>query len=941
MQKRRARTTARGRPPAGETSSLRRSPATASSRRTKPPEVPSSSGDTREKEELRSLTDLLPLTVFESDLKARVTYANRRALKCYGYSQEDIERGMTMFDTLIPADRARAMRAARTVVPGHSTHGNEYTALRKDGSTFPVAVHTSAIVRNGKKVGYQGIVVDLTDRKLVEKELKESEERFRNIVEKGICIFYMHSIAHVFTYLSPQVETVLGYKPEEALVRWTDLASDNPVNERAFELTQRAIDTGERQPHYEVELVAKDGRRVWLEVNEAPLVRDGKTVAIIGAAQDITERKRADIALRDRQAKLDSIVRAAPIGIGIEKNRVITEVNDEVCKITGYSREELVGESVRMLYLTDQEFEYVGQAKYGQIARKGIASVETRWRRKDGTAIDMLLNSAPLVAGDLSGDIAVTALDVTERRRAEEALRSSETKYRRLVETLQEGIWAIDRDGRTSFVNPRMAEMLGYKVEEMYGEHLFSFMDERGVENCKKYLQRRQGGVSEQHEFEFIHKSGERIYTRLETSRLTDENGDEVGAIAGVQDITERKRAEEERRRLEQQIQETQKLESLGILAGGIAHDFNNILTAIHGNLEFAISALPPGSPALASLADVDRASRRAAELCKQLLAYSGKGRFAIGAVDLGKVVKEMVQILGVSISKKAVLRFDIAPDLPLIKGDESQIQQVVMNLIINASEALGEESGVISLSTGSIECDRAFLAGMLLGEHLTEGRYVFLEVADTGAGMDQETQVRIFDPFFSTKFTGRGLGLAVVLGIVRGHGGAIRIHSAKGKGTTLQILFPVSNFAVEHVEEGPAHMNEWHGSGTILLVDDEEMVRSVSKRMLEHIGFRVLLASDGVEAIDVYRANRDTIDCVILDLTMPRMDGVQTLATLRTVSVDVPVILSSGYSEHEISKRYARKGFAGFIEKPYRLSSLGDKIRSVLGARMHRGLEA
>ena len=930
MQKRRARTTARSRPPAGEARSLRR-----------PSGVPPQSDDTREKEEFRTLTDLLPLPVFESDLKGRITYANPRAIECYGFPQEDIDRGLTMFDTLIPADGVRAMRTARTIRLDRPTHGNEYTARRKDGSTFPIAVHTSAIVRNGRRVGIRGIVIDMTERKLIEKKLKESEERFRNIVEKGTNLFYVHSPEHVFTYLSPQVEAILGYKPEEALRPWTDVVSDDPVNERAYDLTQRAIDTGKRQPHYEVELIAKDGRRVWLEVDEAPVVQDGKTVAIIGAAQDITERKRAEDALRQRQAKLDSIFRAAPIGIGIDKNRILVEVNDRVCEMTGYSRDELIGRSSRMLYMTDQEFEYVGHVKYAQMAQKGIGSIETRMRRKDGSAIDVLLSTAPVVEGDLSGGVTFTALDVTERRRAEDALRASEMKYRRLVETLQEGIWVIDREGCTSFVNPRMAEMLGLTVEEMHGKHVSSFLDERGVEDYEKYLERRRGGGREQHEVAFIHKNGERVYVRLETSRLTDENGDYVGAIAGVQDITELKRAEDERRKLELQIQETQKLESLGVLAGGIAHDFNNILTAIHGNLEFAIAALPPDSPALASLADVDRASRRAADLCKQLLAYSGKGRFAIGAVDLGKVVREMVQILGVSISKKAVLRFEIAPDLPLIKADESQIQQVVMNLIINASEALGEESGVISLSAGATDCDRAYLKRMLLGEHLGEGRYVFLEVADTGVGMDEETQAKVFDPFFSTKFTGRGLGLPVVLGIVRGHGGAIGIHSKKGMGTTFQILLPVSNSAVERVEEGPVHADGWHGSGTVLLVDDEEMVRSVSKRMLEHLGFQVLLAADGAEAIDMFRANRGAIDCVILDLTMPRMDGVQALAALRAISVDVPVILSSGYSRHEISKRYARKGFAGFIEKPYRLSSLGEKIRSVLGARVHRGVEA
>ncbi|HVO76995.1 MAG TPA: PAS domain S-box protein, partial [Candidatus Bathyarchaeia archaeon] len=247
------------------------------------------------------------MPVFESDLKWRIVYHNPRAFECFGYTREDLERGMTMLDMLIPEDRLRAERAARGVRAGRPSHGNEYTALRKDGSTFPITAHTSAIVRGGRKVGIRGVVVDKTDRKLAEQELKESAERFKNIVEKGTNLFYIHTPDHVFTYLSPQVEKVLGYKPEEALVRWTDLASDNPVNERAYELTQRAIDTGKRQPRYEAELIAKDGRRVWLEVNEAPLVREGKTVAIIGAAQDITERRRVEHELR----QLSAVVRSS------------------------------------------------------------------------------------------------------------------------------------------------------------------------------------------------------------------------------------------------------------------------------------------------------------------------------------------------------------------------------------------------------------------------------------------------------------------------------------------------------------------------------------------------------------------------------------------------------------------------------------------------------
>jgi len=907
---------------------------------TRPFEISNGSSNLEAMESFRDIADLLPLAVFEMDLGGRFTYVNPRAFEWYGFTREDFERGVSAADALIPADRERVMQAARLILSGRKSGGNEYTALRKDGTTFPVVVYSSAIIRDGRAVGIRGIAIDIADRKHVEEARTKSEELFRNIVEKSNNLFYMHSVDHVLTYLSPQIETILGYKPEEALVRWTDLATDNPVNNRAYEFTQKAIETGVRQPPYEIELAAKDGRRVWFEVNEAPLVQDGKTIAIIGAARDITERKRAEETLRERQARLDSIIRAAPTGIGMVLNRNIIEVNDRICEMTGYSREELVGRSARILYMTDQEFEYVGHEKYRQITLNGVGSVETCWRRKDGSVLDVLLSSAPLVAGDVAGYATFTALDITERRRAEQALRASEKRYRQLIETLQEGIWVIDEGARTTFVNPRMAEMLGLTVEELLGRHLHSFVGERDIEEMEMHERHRRQGMRERYDFEFIRKDGSRLCASLAVSPLMNENGEYIGAIAGVQDNTERKRADEERKRLEIQIRQTQKLESLGVLAGGIAHDFNNILMAIHGNLEFAMADLPPKSPARGSLGEVDRASKRAADLCKQLLAYSGKGRFAIGALNVGKVIEEMTEMLAVSISKKAVFRFDVAPDLPPIEADETQIQQVVMNLIVNASEALGEDTGTITVSAGSIECDRSYLRGMLLGERLPEGRYVYLEVADTGCGMDDDTQAKIFDPFFTTKFTGRGLGLPTVLGIVRGHRGAISVRSGKGAGTTFRVIFPASMRPAERIAEIPAQHGSWQGSGTVLLVDDEEMVRSVAKRMLEHFGFGVLLAADGVEAIEVFRSCQQTLACVILDLTMPRMDGVETLAAMRAISGNVPIILSSGYSEHDISRRFAGKGFAGFIEKPYRLATLEDKIRSALGARMRRVVE-
>ena len=405
-------------------------------------------------------------------------------------------------------------------------------------------------------------------------------------------------------------------------------------------------------------------------------------------------------------------------------------------------------------------------------------------------------------------------------------------------------------------------------------------------------------------------------------------------------DITERKRGEEERLSLERQVQHAQKLESLGVLAGGIAHDFNNILMVILGNADLALYELSPHSPAHENIMEIEQASKRAAELAKQMLAYSGKGRFVVEPIYLGELVREMAHLLGISVSKTAVLKYNFADNLPTFDGDATQIRQIIMNLITNASEAIGDMSGVIALSTGAMDCDRDYLdradktlrAG--LDEPLPEGLYVYLEVADTGCGMDAETIKKVFDPFFTTKFAGRGLGMAAVLGIVRGHHGVVQIYSEPRKGTTFKILFPASELPEDDGKiqgRGLADAELWYGQGTVLIVDDEETVCAVGKRMLNKMGFSVLTASDGRKAVEILREHADEIDCILLDLTMPHMGGEEAFRELRSIQPDVKVILSSGYNEQDATQRFTDKGLAGFIQKPYSMVTLKEKLMEVL----------
>ena len=313
------------------------------------------------------------------------------------------------------------------------------------------------------------------------------------------------------------------------------------------------------------------------------------------------------------------------------------------------------------------------------------------------------------------------------------------------------------------------------------------------------------------------------------------------------------------------------------------------------------------------------------------MLAYSGKGRFVVQNLILSEVVQEIGNLLDVSISKKCVLKYRFLEGLPPIEADATQLRQIVMNLIVNASEAIGDRSGVIAVSTGVMDCDRHYLSESYLDEELPEGLYVYLEVADTGCGMTEETRSRIFDPFFTTKFTGRGLGLAAVLGIVRGHRGAIKVYSETGQGTTFKVLFPAAHSTGEVAGAVIVPTQDWVASGMVLVVDDEESVRGIAKSMLTRMGFAVLIANDGLQALELFRSRASEVRLVLLDMTMPHLDGEETFRELRRIRGDICVVLSSGYNEQDATNRFAGKGLAAFIQKPYRFEDLRGIVRKVL----------
>jgi two-component system cell cycle sensor histidine kinase/response regulator CckA len=501
-----------------------------------------------------------------------------------------------------------------------------------------------------------------------------------------------------------------------------------------------------------------------------------------------------------------------------------------------------------------------------------------------------------------------------------DALESESAQYRALFELMPGSVVLLDSKGYIRDANPYFCRAMCYAREDLVGLHVTQISQEK-PEVIERNISRMIAGEVLQHEVTNVQKDGSLRFYELREAGVTLPDGS-MSILAVSNDITDRKRAEQAKLEMERQLLHAQKMDSLGALAGGIAHDFNNLLAVIMSNVELAISDLPTTSPAQNSLTNALLAGKRAAELTRQMLAYSGRGRFVTAQVELTNLVRGMGDLLKVSIAKSVRLEFNLASELPLIHADAAQIQQVLMNLVTNASEAIGEKPGVVTVSTSVRECDASYLSETRTSNKPRPGPFVILEVSDTGCGMDDTVRAKLFDPFFTTKFVGRGLGMSAVLGIVQGHHGAIMVSSKPRKGAVISVVLP----AIPKPSNAPASAplpfttGKIPGSplaGTVLVADDEPQVLSLMELLLKRLGLHVLTAEDGEQAVEVFREHADEIKFVLLDLTMPKMNGREALDEIRKIRSDVKVVLTSGYESEELSGRYREHGFDAFIQKP------------------------
>ncbi|NLH74979.1 MAG: PAS domain S-box protein [Verrucomicrobia bacterium] len=801
------------------------------------------------------------------------------------------------------------------------------------------------LVRVGLGLGLAGLLLvswSITLRRRVaqqERKIRENlereaalERRYREVVENASDLVYTHDFDGKFIFFNPAAERFLGYTREESLkLNIADVVAPehlDKVRQRVAEKLQNDVPTT-----YEVEVVTKDRRRLWIEVNTRLLHENGKPIGVQGIGRDITDRKRMEQELRRSELLYHSLVESLPLCV-FRKDSAgrFTFVNQRFCEFVGVRQEEVVGKTDFDLFPADAAEQYRADdlrvmetghaydAEERTVARKG----ENRWVRVIKTSLKDVTGKTVGIQG--------VFWDVTERREARESLKESLSLLQATLDSTWDGILVVDQEGRITSYNHRFMEMWQIPEEVMTQRNscvlvelaMSQLKDPEGFKakvdaidqdpeaRCEDIIEFKDGRV-----FEFYtqpQKVGDKI----------------VGRVWCFHDATARKRAESERRRVEEQLRQSQKLEAVGQLAAGVAHDFNNVLTTILGNGSLLQSDLPPGSRVHGYVKQIIASAERAAKLTKQLMLFSRKQSPRYEPVNLNEILENMARMLRTLIGEHIELNCNYASTLPLIKADPGMMEQLIVNLVVNARDAM-PQGGTLTLSTFAINLDERTAAQKGLSD---AGVYVCFSVLDTGIGMDAATMERIFEPFFTTKDVGKGtgLGLSTVHGIVQQHGGCIEVESAVGKGSRFTVFLPGSpslNFAGERTS--PRVMPRGQGE-TIFVVEDEPAVRSVVEVSLKSLGYAVITAGSGREALDIWPSHAAKINLLMTDIVMPGgINGIELAARLMKDNPSLKVIYTSGYSTEITEGRFNLPPKTRFLQKPYLVETLASVVRTCL----------
>jgi len=897
----------------------------------------------RSEAEYRAIVEHIPAVVYTAALDQTSTtlYMSPQVGRFLGYSPDEWIADHELWVKLVhPDDRDRVLAQLADSQKSGNPFCCEYRMCNPDGRTLCIRDEAVVVKDNaGRPVFLEGVMLDITERVLAEEALRRSEAEYREVVEQQAEFICRWLPDGRVTFVNDAYCRYFGKRREE-LVGRSFMPLIPPEDQARVADYFASLTPDQPLATYEHRVIVPGGKIRWMQWTDRAIFDEaGRLAEYQAVGRDVTERVLAEEALRESEQRYRTLFEQSLDAIAIVADGRVVHANEAAATLVGVALEVALGRPIEEFVHADDRPRV--RAHVAELAAGALPFFAEQYRivRLDGS-VSWVEVRGQAIEWEGRPAAQIVAHDVTERRAAEEALRKSEGEKDLILSSVAEEVLFQDTRHRILWANRAAAESVGATPDQLVGRPCYTVFHPR-TEPCPgcpvhKALETGEPGVAEL-------RSEDGRYWFIKGYPIRDAEENIAGAVEVALDITEQRRAEEERRRLEARVRDAQKLESLGVLAGGIAHDFNNLLVGILGNVGLAHLEMPPDSPLRPYCEQIEQAAFRARDLTNQLLAFAGKGKFQIVAANLSDLVRDTADLLRVSIPRRVALDLHLAPDLPPILADATQIRQVVMNLLTNASEAVGDSPGTITLVTGSVHADRAYLAGAFVDEDIPEGDYVFLDVSDTGCGMDAETRAKIFDPFFSTKFSGRGLGLAAVLGIVRGHRGAVRVYSEPGQGTAVKVLFPAAEkgTAVPHrpSEEAPAPRDaDFRGSGTVLVIDDEPSVRDVARAILERAGFEVLVAASGREGLERFRACADRIVAVLLDMTMPDLAGEEVFAELRSIRPDVPVILSSGYNEQDAVRRFTadvsagpESGLAGFIQKPYLPADLLSKVRAAL----------
>ncbi len=884
-------------------------------------------------ETLRALVNATNESLLLIDTEGTILVASETLAKRIGKDVKELI-GTCIYDHFGPVvGRSRKEKIDHVVRTGQAAHFEDERAGRiYDAFVYPV-------FDENKKVSQIAVfAIDITDRKEAEKALQASEERYRRIFEHSIEGIFQSTPDGRHLSANPAMAKMFGYdSPEEMIAATTDIARQIYVHPEQRDAFKKIIEEQGFIENFESEQHRRDGSTFWVSSNvrvvSAP---DGTTLCYEGTVIDITSRKKAEEALRLERERFFTLTENAPYGLAfIDEDGTFHYINPKFKEIFGYNLNDVPNgkEWFRRAYPDPAYRHTVIAAWIEDIQETGVSEQKERVFRvkcKDGT--DKIISFIPVKLS--TGSNIMACEDITRRKQTEEELRAAHERFFNIIEFLPDATLVIDSEKRVVTWNRACEEMTGVRKEDIIGkgnyEYGLAFYGTRrpilidyvvadSDEIKKKYESiKKKGNILYGEVFIPGLYGGKGAYLSGTASPLFDSSGNIVGAIEAVRDITERKN-------LESQLFQAQKLQAIGTLAGGIAHDFNNLLMAILGYTSLMLMDVEPGHHHYEKLKIIEKEVQSGADLTKQLLGFARGGKYEVKPTDMNEIVIKSSDVFGRT-KRDIVIHRRLQSGLSIVEVDRGQIEQVLLNLYINAWHAM-PSGGDLYLETHNVVLDEAQADNYLV----SSGQYVKISITDTGVGMDETTKQRIFEPFFTTREMGRGtgLGLASAHGIIKHHGGVINVYSEKGKGTTFNIYLPASG--KERIEDKVISGDLLKGNETILFVDDQDVVIDVGRSILKELGYNVLLARSGQEAIDIYAQRMEEIDLVILDMIMPAMGGGETYDRLKELDPGVKVILSSGYSLNGQATGILERGCNGFIQKPFNVSELSKKIREIL----------